>query len=162
MHKGSNLVYSLPTSGGKTLVAELIIFRQLLFCGKDVLFILPFVSIVQEKVRYQHYDCEGRGETYFLLFNNMFENWGCFPVSLVSLWRNMQPVGAHSHQGNLPCPNLECYLLLFFRKRRKKNVVYVATIEKANSLANSLIELQRVSELGLVVIDEVREATSVC
>ena len=55
MHKligsSKNSVYCVPTSGGKTLVAELMIFRELMLNRRNALFIFPFISIVQEKLK---------------------------------------------------------------------------------------------------------------
>jgi DNA polymerase theta len=53
LNGGKNLVYNAPTSGGKTLVAEMLMLRTLVRQpGKTVLFVVPMRAIATEKVAY--------------------------------------------------------------------------------------------------------------
>ena len=55
-----NLVYSAPTGGGKSLVAEVLMLKQILEKPtKKALLVLPYVALVQEKLRWLRRALEG-------------------------------------------------------------------------------------------------------
>lgn len=111
---GKNLVYTLPTSSGKTLVAEIALLKCVILQRKIAVFVLPFVSIVIEKMR-------------------SFEDVGREMDFIVD--------GFYGSRGQLPlAPGAR---------------LVVGTIERVNGLVNTLIEENRLDELGCVVVDEV-------
>ncbi|KMQ92613.1 dna polymerase theta-like protein [Lasius niger] len=113
MQERKNLVYSAPTSAGKTLVAEILLIKTILERKKKVIFILPFVSVVREKMYY---------------FQDLLSDIG---IRVEGFMGGTVPHGgfAATH-------------------------VAIATIEKANSLVNRLMEENDLSSLGAVIIDE--------
>jgi replicative superfamily II helicase len=54
LDNNSNILYSAPTGGGKTMVAEIMMLRRLLTAGQGrlVLFTVPYITIVKEKAKY--------------------------------------------------------------------------------------------------------------
>ena len=47
------MIYSAPTSGGKTLVSEILMLRKIaLFSRGTIFFIVPFVALAEEKAEY--------------------------------------------------------------------------------------------------------------
>uniref|UniRef100_A0A5K3F6N0 POLAc domain-containing protein n=1 Tax=Mesocestoides corti TaxID=53468 RepID=A0A5K3F6N0_MESCO len=108
-----NLVYSAPTSAGKTLVAELIMLKRVLTTNKKAIFILPYVSVSREKVT---------------SLQNIF---GGARLRVGGFMGGVNPSGGLASVD-----------------------VAVCTIEKANNMVNRLIEDERLSDLGLVVVDE--------
>ena len=113
--KGKNFLMSLPTSAGKSLIAEVMLLRCVTQLRKKALLILPYVCLVVEKED---------------ALEKLFEPTGSEVQSF------------YGSKGRIPLSPPGPF-------------VCVATIEKGNSIINSLIEESKLQELALVVIDEI-------
>jgi len=132
-----NVVYTAPTSAGKSLVADILMIRKVVggIAGighgdrKKAMVVVPYVSIVQEKTRFLN-RCLG---SVRVEMPRMQE-------TQPRTWRNLNIAGFHSGARN--------------RMRWKEIDIVVCTIERANTLINAVVEDRTINELGFVVFDE--------
>ncbi|KAJ5823918.1 Helicase C-terminal [Penicillium robsamsonii] len=131
-----HLVYTAPTGGGKSLVADVLLLKRIIENpGRKALLVLPYVALVQEKLKWMRrivQDVERNVPDDEEDFK--------FPRQWKKLHKNIRVTG-------------------FFGGSRTTATwadtdIAVCTIEKANSLINSAIEECSIGELGVVVLDE--------
>ena len=109
-----NLVYTAPTSGGKSMVSDILMLRRLLLKGRPSLLVLPYVAVCDEKRRF--------------------------------LEKVLEPLH-YTVQG-------------FYGGQSTRNIlktgvgIAITTIESANRVINTLIEEDRLHDVGCVVVDE--------
>ncbi|KAJ5187796.1 hypothetical protein N7449_010790 [Penicillium cf. viridicatum] len=132
-----HLVYTAPTGGGKSLVADVLLLKRIIENpGRKALLVLPYVALVQEKLKWMRrmvQDVERNVPDD--------EDDDKFPRRRwKKLHKNIRVTG-------------------FFGGSRTTATwadtdIAVCTIEKANSLINSAIEECSIGDLGVVVLDE--------
>ncbi|KAK2746762.1 hypothetical protein FQN55_005489 [Onygenales sp. PD_40] len=132
-----NLVYSAPTGGGKSLVADVLMLKRIIDDPtKKAILVLPYVALVQEKLKWLRRVVEGVSKDV-----NDPSTARETPSTQWKQWQNSIRVTG------------------FFGGSKTRATwadtdIAVCTIEKANSLVNTAIEECKINDLGVVVLDE--------
>lgn len=146
-----NLVFTAPTSAGKSLVADVLVLRRVLGERRKALVVVPYVSIVQERTRF-------------------FEK--CLAGVRVEAgggrgrerrWRDIVVAGFHSGaKGRTRWKDLDVAICTIERVCPSISVLLLGGFcgmttnrdGQANTLVNAAVEDGGIDALGLVVIDE--------
>ncbi|RAK82822.1 DNA-directed DNA polymerase theta [Aspergillus costaricaensis CBS 115574] len=135
-----HLVYTAPTGGGKSLVADVLMLKRIIENpGRKAILVLPYVALVQEKLKWLRrivqdvekitHDADDQAANEKPYHNR----WN-------KLQRSIRVTGYYG--GSRTAASWA------------DTDIAVCTIEKANSLINSAIEECSIGDLGVVVLDE--------
>ncbi|KAL2041439.1 hypothetical protein N7G274_005821 [Stereocaulon virgatum] len=132
-----NLVYTAPTGGGKSLVAEVLVLKRVIEDPtKKAILVLPYVALVQEKLKWLRKVVEGVRKC----------------VGSLGQSGSQHPKWRKPHDSLVR-------VMGFFAGSQTRAAwtdvdIAVCTIEKANALVNTAIEECTINDLGIVVLDE--------
>ncbi|KAK1754947.1 DNA polymerase theta [Echria macrotheca] len=133
-----NLVYSAPTGGGKSLVADVLMLKRVLEDEEaKAILVLPYVALVQEKVRWLRNIVNDISRT---------QDLGQKPAEGQKLWASRADRDTVRVAGFYGANKIRATWADFD--------IAVCTIEKANSLVNAAIEDCSITKLKAVVLDE--------
>ncbi|KAJ5219344.1 Helicase C-terminal [Penicillium cinerascens] len=135
-----HLVYTAPTGGGKSLVADVLLLKRIIDNPtRKAILVLPYVALVQEKLKWMRRIVQ-------------------------DVEKNVPDDEEDDHESQFPRKRLRrvqknIRVAGFFGGSRTTTTwadtdIAVCTIEKANSLINSAIEECSIGDLGVVVLDE--------
>ena len=132
-----NLVYTAPTGGGKSLVADVLMLKRVIEDpSKKAILVLPYVALVQEKLKWLRSVIEGVEKC----------------VGSSSQISSQLPAWRRPHSSSIR-------VVGFFGASKSRASwsdadIAICTIEKANALVNTAIESCTINDLGIVVLDE--------
>ncbi|KUL86242.1 hypothetical protein ZTR_08417 [Talaromyces verruculosus] len=130
----NNLLYTAPTGGGKSLVADVLMLKRVIENPhRKAILVLPYVALVQEKLKWLRrivQDVEKNVDT---------------SASAKPRWKQ---------------PSTEIRVTGFFGGSKSRATwadtdIAICTIEKANALVNTAIEECNIDDLAVVVVDEI-------
>lgn len=132
-----NLCYVAPTGGGKSLVSDVLMLKKIIENpDKKGILVLPYVALVQEKLRWLRRVVEGVVKVKDTTTEQPRQ----------SMWRNSAQEGAIRVAGLVGGSKTKFSWL--------DVDICICTIEKANALINAAIEDGTVGTIGVVVMDE--------
>jgi DNA polymerase theta len=144
LHGEGNLVYTAPTSAGKSLVADILAIKTVVEAKKKAIIVLPFIAIVQEKTRFLKK----------VLGNVKIEMTRKYEQQM-RRWRNINIVGFHSGARNrVAWRDLDVAVCTIEKVGFTRTGETLFNNSQANALVNAAIEDRTIDQLGIVVFDE--------